>query len=41
MGLVEHRPRSPEKRCAYWRYIDTDTETDEMFNAVLDALEVS
>jgi hypothetical protein len=39
MGLVEHRPRSPEKRCAYWRYIDT--ETDEMFNAVLDALEVS
>jgi hypothetical protein len=39
MGLIEHLPRSPEKRCAHGRYVDA--ETDVVFNSVLDALEAS
>jgi len=39
MGLVEHLPRTRERRRAHWRYVDA--ETDDMFNSALDASVVS
>jgi len=38
LGLVE-RIRRDGMRCVYWRYVET--ETDEAFNAIVDALEAT